>query len=363
MGIYIRRVKNKEGKVAEYYCIDYVVSGKRKYETVGKKGLISKYQARELLTERKRQIRLGQLGLTKTTIPTLNAFISEYTVYSRDIKRNREWEGATCAIKVFARYYGDKKLSEITPAEIDDYKRIRLGDGRKPAPVNHELSYLNSLFNLARKRKKYFNPITPVSEAGLLAVDNRRERVLTPQEEERLLDRCPDFFRPLVVTALKTGMRRNELKLLKWEDVDFKNNLITIPQANSKNKKQRRIPISAALKKVLLEQKLRSVSEYVFERFAGKSKALINRYFEKACRKAGIQGLRFHNLRHTAATRMLEGGAKIQGVSKMLGHSSWNITMRYSHPDDSLKEAAEILGNFCSNVDKNVDMEQVDDSK
>lgn len=184
MGIYIRRVKNKQDKVAEYYCIDYVVNEKRKFKTAGEKGLISKCQARELLTERKRQIRLGQLGLTKATIPTLNVFIPEYTAYARDIKRNREWGGATNAIKVFARCYGDKKLSEITPAEIDDYKRIRLGDGRKPATVNHELSYLNSLFNLARKRKKYFNPITPVSEAGLLSVDNKKERVLTPQEEE-----------------------------------------------------------------------------------------------------------------------------------------------------------------------------------
>lgn len=158
-------------------------------------------------------------------------------------------------------------------------------------------------------------------------------------------------------------MRKNELRLLKWEDVDFKNNLITIPQANSKNKKKRRILITAALRLVLLEQNLCSIGEYVFGRFAGKSKTLINRYFETTCQKAGIQGLRFHDLRHTAATRMLEGGAKIQGVSKMLGHSSWNITMRYSHPDDSIKEAAEILGNFCSNVDKNVDMEHIDDSK
>jgi integrase len=89
-------------------------------------------------------------------------------------------------------------------------------------------------------------------------------------------------------------MRKNELRLLKWEDVDFKNNLITIPEANSKNKKQRGIPISTALRQVLLEQNLCSIGEYVFGRFAGKSKALINRHFETTCRKAGIQGLRFH---------------------------------------------------------------------
>jgi integrase len=62
-----------------------------------------------------------------------------------------------------------------------------------------------------------------------------------------------------------------------------------------------------------------------------------------ACRRAGIKGLRFHDLRHTTATRMLENGASIVDVSKILGHSDLKTTMRYAHPDESLKKAVENL--------------------
>jgi len=72
----------------------------------------------------------------------------------------------------------------------------------------------------------------------------------------------------------------------------------------------------------------------------------VKRSFMSACKKAGIQGLRFHDLRHTAATRMIENGANIVAVSKILGHSDIKITMRYAHPEDSLKDAVEKLANL-----------------
>ena len=72
--------------------------------------------------------------------------------------------------------------------------------------------------------------------------------------------------------------------------------------------------------------------------------------FEAACRRAGLVGLRFHDLRHTAATRMIESGANIVAISKILGHSDIKTTMRYTHPEDSLKDALESLRNFGQNA-------------
>ncbi|MCZ6554921.1 MAG: site-specific integrase [Candidatus Dadabacteria bacterium] len=74
--------------------------------------------------------------------------------------------------------------------------------------------------------------------------------------------------------------------------------------------------------------------------------------YERLCKKAGISGLRFHDLRHTAATRMIEAGASIVAVSKILGHSDIKMTMRYTHPDTSLKEAVELLTK--SNISESV---------
>ena len=81
----------------------------------------------------------------------------------------------------------------------------------------------------------------------------------------------------------------------------------------------------------------------------------LNRAFIDTLKRAKIEGLRFHDLRHTSATRMIETGASIVAVSKILGHSSLNVTMRYAHPDDSLKDAVEKLTVFSSVTDKFTD--------
>ena len=102
-----------------------------------------------------------------------------------------------------------------------------------------------------------------------------------------------------------------------------------------------------------MEQKLKvGGSEYAFLSSNGspyKRHDSLQQAFEGACRRANIKGLRFHDLRHTAATRMIESGASIVAVSSILGHADLKTTMRYAHPEDSLKDAVEKLGNFTLN--------------
>jgi integrase len=156
-------------------------------------------------------------------------------------------------------------------------------------------------------------------------------------------------LRNIITVALNTGMRKMEILSLKWDRIDFENNVITLPQTNTKSKKMRRIPISSTLRKTLLEQKLMSGgSEFVFPSAGSKNGHLswLRRSFTTACRRASIQGLRFHDLRHIAATRLVEAGIPLHAVAKLLGHSTVKITERYSHPEGSIQEAVEILANF-----------------
>jgi len=85
--------------------------------------------------------------------------------------------------------------------------------------------------------------------------------------------------------------------------------------------------------------------EYVFPSEGSESGYIegVKRSFASACNKAGIEGLRFHDLRHTAATRMIENGANIVAVKEILGHSSLEMTMRYAQPDNALREAVDTL--------------------
>jgi integrase len=180
------------------------------------------------------------------------------------------------------------------------------------------------------------------------------ERILTVEEERRLLDSAISYLRPIIVTALNTGMRKGEILTLTWDDVDLTNNLITVNQTNSKSKKARKVYINSTLKRLLLELKLKSAgSEYIFLDDEGNRLREIKNGFNAACRRAGIPGLRFHDLRHTAATRMIENGASIVAVSKILGHSDIKTTMRYTHPDDSIRDALENLTHTRSNFRSN----------
>ncbi|MGB2691374.1 MAG: site-specific integrase, partial [Thermodesulfobacteriota bacterium] len=87
--------------------------------------------------------------------------------------------------------------------------------------------------------------------------------------------------------------------------------------------------------------------------YSPKNPSALKRAFGTACKKAGIQGLRFHDLRHTAATRMIENTGNIVAVSKILGHADIKTTMRYAHPEQSLIDALESLNQISLDTDGN----------
>ncbi|MDA2920585.1 site-specific integrase [Desulfobacterota bacterium AH_259_B03_O07] len=187
-----------------------------------------------------------------------------------------------------------------------------------------------------------------------MTVNNQRNRVLSVEEEESLLANNALHLQPIILIALNTGMRKGEILSLKWDNVDFNNNIFIITALNNKSKKTKRIPINSVLRNSLLELKLRSGSnsEYVFLCDEGLPIKEIKTAFKNACRRANIEGLRFHGLRHTA--RMVESDVNIVAISEILGHSSIEITKkRYLHPDNSLRDAVEKLGSFKKSCSKN----------
>jgi len=301
--------------------------------------------AKEILKDTEHKIKLGQHDMLQTDIPNFRMFTKDYLNYIINVIQKRSWKRDELCLKHLISFFGDKKLSNIKPNDIDDYKSCRLNNV-KPATVNRELEVLRHMFNLAERWSRFFGK-NPVSKSGLLKVNNRIERILTYDEERMLLDASPTCLGNIILCALNTGMRKGEIIGLKWNDVDLNNNIITINQTNSKSKKQRKIPINSVLRKLLLELKLQNLQpEFVFLNSVNlpyKRQDSLNRIFQAALKKAKIKGFRFHDLRHTAATRMLENSGNIVAVKEILGHSSLDMTMRYAHPNDSLKGAVESL--------------------
>ena len=169
MGAFKRFVKSKDGVKTPYWYIRYAMNGKMKWESVGKVGDITKTVAQAKLAERKRQIALGQYEQIGANIPTLLEIRDEYLSYKKDVIRNRSWKRNENSMRHLINFFGDYKLSSITPSDIIDYQNKRLKDTInnhpiKPATVNRELACLRSLFNFAKQRSKFFgeNPVSKV---------------------------------------------------------------------------------------------------------------------------------------------------------------------------------------------------------
>jgi len=209
---------------------------------------------------------------------------------------------------------------------------------------------IRHLFNYAYSRRAFFGR-NPVSESGLPQVNDRKERVLTAIEQEGLLKNSPHELVVIIKLALSTGMRRDEVLFLKWEWVNLQEGFITLPLTHTKSKKSRRVPINAVVRQILREANLesgRAEKGLVFHVSSTDygSRTWLQRAFKEACTRAGIEGVRFHDLRHTTATRLVEAGIPLHAVAELLGHSSVRMTERYSHPQESVIRATNILANF-----------------
>ncbi len=136
-----------------------------------------------------------------------------------------------------------------------------------------------------------------------------------------------------------------------------------LPQTHTKTKESRRVLINPVVGKILKEKWLesgRKESGFVFPRaFKYDLLGKIRRSFKEVRKIAGIDGLRFHDLRHTAGTRLGESGVPLQTIAKLLGHATTRMTERYVYSEESVREATEILANFSKRVtDKTTDIDE-----
>jgi integrase len=179
--------------------------------------------------------------------------------------------------------------------------------------------------------------------------DNVRLRYLTEVEENRLLRNCIGHIKPIVITALNTGMRKGEILTLKWGNI--RNGFIYLHK--TKTGEARQVPINETLASLLRSLPRHIASDYVFCNKEGKAYADVKKSFKTAVKKAGIQDFRFHDLRHSFASRLVSKGASLKAVQELLGHKEIRMTLRYSHlADDHKKDVVRLLDGV--NTDESV---------
>ena len=186
-------------------------------------------------------------------------------------------------------------------------------------------------------------PSNPCRRVRPLRADNTRTRYLTGEEEAELLDALEgqDWLKSLVTMAIHTGMRRGELFELRWFDVDFGRGVIHV--RDTKTAKDRVVPMSAAVREVLERQPKTSGHVFPSPKTGGQL-VCIKYAFNEACRAAKIKDFRFHDLRHTAASRLADAGVNVVIIAEILGHGDIRTTKRYSRAmEEAKREAVEKL--------------------
>ena len=219
-----------------------------------------------------------------------------------------------------------------------------LSEKKAPATTNRHLATLKHMITKGVEWEMTTEEVLKkVRKVKLLPENNRRLRFLTVDESQELIKACSSHLKPIVITALNTGMRKEEILSLEWEKhIDLKHNFFLLDQ--TKNGERREIPINGTVRDALTGLMRRLDSPYVFVDAEGIRYKDVKRSFKSACRKAGIKDFRFHDLRHTFASHLVMAGIDITTVKDLLGHKTLTMTLRYAHlaPSHRVK-AVDIL--------------------
>jgi integrase len=255
-------------------------------------------------------------------------------------------------------HFGDMTLAEITPGQILGYKTKRRAEEASPRTVNYELALMSHAYNLAIKEWEWVkeNPVKKVSKEK---VNNLIERWLTLEEEQKLLASSPTWLKEIITFAINTGLRLSEILDLKWSRVDLSRKTITILE-EQKNRGRDTLPLSEGALTVLKDRarEHRGEIELVFStKNATKiGSRNLERAFYSALKKSGIETLRFHDLRHTFATRLVQAGVDIYTVQKLGRWKSISMVTRYAHHyPESLRAGVEVLDKVGKKISTNLE--------
>lgn len=279
-------------------------------------------------------------------------------VNERKVEGLRDTIHIRAFLRVYREFFGAKKVRDITYSDLSAFKAQRLktptrnGGLRSLTTVNRELTALRRIFNIAIQENWLAkNPFKSGESLIQVSAERKRERILTFEEEARLLAACENkarlHLKPFLIALLATGCRKSELTLLTWRDVDLEKRLIKIQALNTKSLRSRKIAITNKLYDELLS--LWNKSDKLPNNQVFGIRSNVRKAFSSACKIAGIKeggidGLSLHSLRHSVAVRLVKGNLPIQLVGRILGHSQLQTTYRYlSANEQTLFEAASIL--------------------
>jgi len=331
------------------YYLRYTDSrGKQHQLRIADAADISLEQARKEADRLRGRIALGDDPAAEKAVlrqvPTFAAFVQErYLPYVKGYKRS--WSTDLSLLKNhLLPAFGDKHLDQIAKHEIIALHHGFTAKGYAPATANRPLILLRTIFNRAIEWEIPGVTKNPTKGIPLFTENNKIERFLTAEEAKRLyaalLESPNPLLRYIVMLALLTGARKNEVLKAKWADFDLDRRVWKIP--TSKSGKARHVPLSDGALAVLAETPRIPGNPYAFpNRATGNPFISVFYTWDTARKAAGLSNFRMHDLRHSFASLLVNAGRTLYEVQILLGHAHSKTTQRYAHlSPDSLLDAA-----------------------
>lgn len=355
----------------------FVQYGRGKRIAIGKANVIKPADARKKAKELLADIIKGfdpQEARSKAKAHAFESFLND--VYEPWVKTHHKDADATIKrLKAnFFPAFGKTKLGDITVWNVEKWRSERIKDGAKASTVNRCLNPFKAA--LSRAVQWGFISTNPLTSIKPIKVDSKAIiRYLSDEEEDRLrnvldnreerirLERdsannwrkirgykllpdlrklaFADYLKPLIILDLNTGLRRGELFNLKWADVDLDRAILTVKGEGAKTGQTRHVPLNQEAYSVLYRWKTQSKETgLIFPGKKGERLTNVNNSWRKLLKDADITDFRFHDLRHTFASRLVMAGVDLNTVRELLGHADIKMTLRYSHLSPEVKQAA-----------------------
>lgn len=281
---------------------------------------------------------ISRAGAERTTI---EAALQQYLKEVTPLKKPTTQRSEKITAKHLAAFLGKYSMAAVTNELVASYRDHRLAAGKSNNTVRIELALFSNLFTVAIQEWGLGLTHNPVAAIRKPSPGKGRDRRLTTDEERRLISAVEGHSNPMlawiVTLAIETAMRQSEILNLRLQDVDMENRVVRL--ADTKNNSARTIPLSpaatAALKSAVGNPLRPKETNLVF--FGEPGRDGIRRPYQFAKiwggikRNIGISDLRFHDLRHEAVSRLVEGGLSDQKVALISGHQSMQMLRRYTH--------------------------------
>ena len=325
-----------------YYVFYFQPNGKRTCISTGTK---LKSEALKFLSEFQEGIKKRKLSTV--TPKTILEYRWEFASYSESIHRPKTTKLFNSILKEFAEYCQDIQLTEISSQIIEKYLQRKTKVSLHTA--QQHLAYLRSAFNKAVNDKYLLS--NPFNKINNFRIPERQPLFIDEPSFQTLLRVIDNQdIKDIVIFAVKTGLRLMELITLEWNQINFKDKYLILDNNThtTKSKKVRTVPLSIEAMQILIERERNRKNEIVFT-YEGENfnPEFLSKRFKKYVIKAGLNPkLKFHSLRHTFASWLVQKGVSIYHVSKLLGHANVETTEIYSHlRTEDLRASINLLNN------------------